>query len=145
MIYTVTFNPSLDYVVHMKKFTAGDINRAEQEMIYPGGKGINVSLVLGNLHIPSKMLALWPALRVRKSNGWQKPTAEIRILSSSMKAARVLTSRSALTMKRLSTAWARISRKNKLNCPLGQNRPPFRRRYLGLGRQYPQRYSRRYL
>ena len=56
MIYTVTFNPSLDYVVHMKKFTAGDINRAEQEMIYPGGKGINVSLVLGNLHIPSKML-----------------------------------------------------------------------------------------
>ena len=37
-------------------FTAGDINRAEQEMIYPGGKGINVSLVLGNLHIPSKML-----------------------------------------------------------------------------------------
>ena len=56
MIYTVTFNPSLDYVVHMKTFTAGDINRAEQEMIYPGGKGINVSLVLGNLHIPSKML-----------------------------------------------------------------------------------------
>ena len=40
----------------MKNFTAGDINRAEQEMIYPGGKGINVSLVLGNLHIPSKML-----------------------------------------------------------------------------------------
>ena len=40
----------------MKTFTAGDINRAEQEMIYPGGKGINVSLVLGNLHIPSKML-----------------------------------------------------------------------------------------
>ena len=56
MIYTVTFNPSLDYVVHMKTFTAGDINRAEQEIIYPGGKGINVSLVLGNLHIPSKML-----------------------------------------------------------------------------------------
>lgn len=40
----------------MKTFTAGDINRAEREMIYPGGKGINVSLVLGNLHIPSKML-----------------------------------------------------------------------------------------
>lgn len=31
MIYTVTFNPSLDYVVHMTKFTAGDINRAEKE------------------------------------------------------------------------------------------------------------------
>lgn len=56
MIYTVTFNPSLDYVVQMKEFKAGDINRAEKEMIYPGGKGINVALVLGNLHIPVKML-----------------------------------------------------------------------------------------
>lgn len=56
MIYTVTFNPSLDYVVHMKQFTAGHINRVEEEQVYPGGKGINVSLVLGNLGIPSKML-----------------------------------------------------------------------------------------
>jgi 1-phosphofructokinase len=40
----------------MKEFIAGDINRAEQEMIYPGGKGINVALVLGNLHIPAKAL-----------------------------------------------------------------------------------------
>ncbi|WP_301859229.1 1-phosphofructokinase [uncultured Megasphaera sp.] len=56
MIYTVTFNPSLDYVVHMDQFRVGEINRAAREMIYPGGKGINVSLVLGNLHIPSKML-----------------------------------------------------------------------------------------
>lgn len=56
MIYTVTFNPSLDYVVHMKKFAAGAINRAEKETIYPGGKGINVALVLGNLHIPARML-----------------------------------------------------------------------------------------
>lgn len=56
MIYTVTFNPSLDYVVHMKKILIGDINRAEQEMIYPGGKGINVSMVLGNLHIDTKAL-----------------------------------------------------------------------------------------
>ena len=75
MIYTVTFNPSLDYVVHMKKFTAGDINRAEQEMIYPGGKGINVSLVLGNLHIPSKMLGFVAGFtgkeieRLAKANG----------------------------------------------------------------------------
>lgn len=56
MIYTVTFNPSLDYVVQMKEFKAGDINRAEAETIYPGGKGVNVALVLGNLHIPAKML-----------------------------------------------------------------------------------------
>lgn len=56
MIYTVTFNPSLDYVVQMKTFTAGAINRAEAEQVYPGGKGINVSLVLGHLGIPTKML-----------------------------------------------------------------------------------------
>ncbi len=55
LIYTVTFNPSLDYVVYMKEFAAGAINRAEQEMIYPGGKGINVSLVLGHLGVPTKM------------------------------------------------------------------------------------------
>lgn len=56
MIYTVTFNPSLDYVVQMKTFTAGAINRAESEQVYPGGKGINVSLVLGHLGMPTKML-----------------------------------------------------------------------------------------
>lgn len=75
MIYTVTFNPSLDYVVHMQQFTAGDINRAEREMIYPGGKGINVSLVLGNLKIPSKMLGFIAGFtgseieRLAKKNG----------------------------------------------------------------------------
>ena len=56
MIYTVTFNPSLDYVVHMDHFAAGTINRAEQVHIYPGGKGINVALVLGSLHMPARML-----------------------------------------------------------------------------------------
>ena len=56
MIYTVTFNPSLDYVVHMPRFAAGAINRAEQEHIYPGGTGINVALVLGSLHTPARML-----------------------------------------------------------------------------------------
>lgn len=56
MIYTVTFNPSLDYVVHMDEFRSGAINRAEKETIYPGGKGINVALVLGNLHVPARML-----------------------------------------------------------------------------------------
>lgn len=56
MIYTVTFNPSLDYVVYMDDFAVGEINRAHREMIYPGGKGINVALVLGHLQIPAKML-----------------------------------------------------------------------------------------
>ncbi len=49
MIYTVTFNPSLDYVVDVKEFRTGVVNRTEQEAIYPGGKGINVSMVLNNL------------------------------------------------------------------------------------------------
>ena len=49
MIYTVTFNPSLDYIVTVDHFKAGEINRTADELIYPGGKGINVSIVLRNL------------------------------------------------------------------------------------------------
>ena len=56
MIYTITFNPSLDYVVHTTDFSTGNINRAEAEAIYPGGKGINVSLVLQALGTRSKAL-----------------------------------------------------------------------------------------
>ncbi len=49
MIYTVTFNPSLDYVVTVEHFTYGIVNRTKEEIIFPGGKGINVSMVLKNL------------------------------------------------------------------------------------------------
>ena len=56
MIYTVTFNPALDYVVDMADFRLGEINRTEREIIYPGGKGINVSLVLKNLGYDSVAL-----------------------------------------------------------------------------------------
>ena len=49
MIYTVTFNPSLDYIVTVEKFTCGIVNRTRDEIIFPGGKGINVSMVLKNL------------------------------------------------------------------------------------------------
>ena len=49
MIYTVTFNPSLDYVVTVKDFTVGIVNRTVDEILFPGGKGINVSMVLRNL------------------------------------------------------------------------------------------------
>lgn len=49
MIYTVTFNPSLDYIVTVKEFKTGVVNRTVDEIIYPGGKGINVSMVLKNL------------------------------------------------------------------------------------------------
>ena len=49
MIYTVTFNPSLDYIVSVDHFTCGIVNRTKDEIIFPGGKGINVSMVLKNL------------------------------------------------------------------------------------------------
>jgi 1-phosphofructokinase len=49
MIYTVTFNPSLDYIVTVDDFTTGVVNRTSSEKILPGGKGINVSIVLSNL------------------------------------------------------------------------------------------------
>lgn len=56
MIYTVTFNPSLDYIVSVDNFTLGKVNRTSKELIYPGGKGINVSLVLQNLGMESTAL-----------------------------------------------------------------------------------------
>ncbi len=49
MIYTVTFNPSLDYIVRVKDFKVGQVNRTYYEQMLPGGKGINVSIVLKNL------------------------------------------------------------------------------------------------
>lgn len=49
MIYTVTFNPSIDYIVTVDPFELGMTNRTSQEMMLPGGKGINVSQVLQNL------------------------------------------------------------------------------------------------
>lgn len=51
MIYTVTFNPALDYVVHTNTIQLGEVNRTLKEEIFYGGKGINVSTVLANLGI----------------------------------------------------------------------------------------------
>lgn len=56
MIYTVTFNPAIDYVVAINKIEAGCVNRLSSEQIYFGGKGINISLVLKELGITSKAL-----------------------------------------------------------------------------------------
>jgi len=56
MIYTVTFNPSLDYIVGVDKFETGKVNRTCEEVIFPGGKGINVSIVLKNLGMESTPL-----------------------------------------------------------------------------------------
>lgn len=56
MIYTVTFNPCLDYIVNVEHFELGKVNRTTKELVYPGGKGINVSLVLKNLGMESTAL-----------------------------------------------------------------------------------------
>lgn len=56
MIYTVTFNPSLDYIVSVEDFKPGLTNRTSSELILPGGKGLNVSMVLGNLGIENTAL-----------------------------------------------------------------------------------------
>lgn len=56
MVYTVTFNPAVDYIVHTDELKVGMTNRSEREEIYFGGKGINVSLVLRELGIKSKAL-----------------------------------------------------------------------------------------
>ena len=45
MIYTVTFNPSLDYVMRVKGFEANGVNRTYEDFIVAGGKGVNVSII----------------------------------------------------------------------------------------------------
>lgn len=56
MIYTVTFNPAIDYIVHTGTMQVGQVNRSQGEELYFGGKGINVSFVLNELGLPSKAL-----------------------------------------------------------------------------------------
>ena len=56
MVYTVTFNPAIDYVVHTGEMKLGSTNRSDREEMYFGGKGINVSIVLRELDIQSKAL-----------------------------------------------------------------------------------------
>lgn len=56
MIYTVTLNPAVDYVIQTDGLKTGSVNRSVSEKIFCGGKGINVSIVLGELGLPSKAL-----------------------------------------------------------------------------------------
>lgn len=56
MIYTLTFNPSLDYILTVPHFACGVVNRTTEEILFPGGKGINVSMVLKNLGFASTAL-----------------------------------------------------------------------------------------
>ena len=56
MIYTVTFNPALDYVVFLDDLKLGDVNRSTRESIFYGGKGINVSTILNTLGLETTAL-----------------------------------------------------------------------------------------
>ena len=56
MIYTLTLNPSIDYVFSVDNFMVGCTNRTFDEHIYPGGKGINISRMLNNLNVDSVAL-----------------------------------------------------------------------------------------
>ncbi len=56
MIYTVTFNPAIDYVIHTGAIKSGAVNRTDSEQFFFGGKGINVSFVLAELGVKSRAL-----------------------------------------------------------------------------------------
>ncbi len=75
MIYTVTFNPSLDYIVKLPTLELGSVNRTAKEELYPGGKGINVSIVLRNLGVRAQHSGLSPVLPELKSRDCLTPAA----------------------------------------------------------------------
>ena len=56
MIYTITFNPAIDYVIHTDNIRTGEVNRTSSETYFIGGKGINVSVVLAELGVNSVAL-----------------------------------------------------------------------------------------
>lgn len=95
MVYTVTFNPALDYVVRMEQFQPGELNRTKSEEVQFGGKGINVSTVLRNLGVENVALgfvagftgeALEKGLRaagistdfIRLAGGWTRINVKIK-------------------------------------------------------------------
>ena len=82
MIYTVTFNPALDYVVRMEQFQLGQVNRTTSEEIQFGGKGINVSVLLKNIGVQNCALGLWQVLPERRWKTSCKRWEWIPILST---------------------------------------------------------------
>ncbi|MBQ2551680.1 MAG: 1-phosphofructokinase, partial [Treponema sp.] len=56
MVYTLTVNPSIDYIVSVQNFSTGKVNRSASENVLAGGKGINVSTVLNNLGVENVAL-----------------------------------------------------------------------------------------
>ena len=56
MIYTVTFNPALDYIMWVPSLETDAVNRTDSESVFYGGKGINVSIILSRLEVPNVAL-----------------------------------------------------------------------------------------
>ena len=84
MIYTVTFNPSLDYIVSIDDFQLGKTNRTIKELMLPGGKGLNVSTVLQNLGIENTALGFTAGFvgeelkRLAKESGYHCDFIEVK-------------------------------------------------------------------
>lgn len=84
MIYTVTFNPSLDYIVSIDDFKLGKTNRTTAELMLPGGKGLNVSTVLQNLGIENTALGFTAGFvgeelkRLAKETGYHCDFIEVK-------------------------------------------------------------------
>lgn len=70
MIYTVTLNPSIDYIVHVDKLALGDLNRMTKDLKLPGGKGINVSRVLKRIGHESTALGFLGGFTGTFINDW---------------------------------------------------------------------------
>ncbi|MDU5510434.1 1-phosphofructokinase [Enterococcus gilvus] len=72
MIYTVTLNPSIDYIVHVDKLTIGDVNRMKTDFKLPGGKGINVSRILKRIDNDSTALGFLGGFTGRFIEEWME-------------------------------------------------------------------------
>lgn len=82
MIVTVTLNPALDHFIFLESFERGVIQRFSQDVFAPGGKGVNVSLLLSSLGVENRPWA-WPEALPDGSSAacWKRPAAK-RISSS---------------------------------------------------------------
>ncbi|WP_339319635.1 1-phosphofructokinase [Paenibacillus sp. FSL R10-2734] len=70
MIYTVTLNPSIDYIVEVEDLRLGDLNRMKRDLKLPGGKGINVSRVLNQLEVQNKAIGFLGGFTGRYIEDW---------------------------------------------------------------------------
>ena len=80
MIYTVTLNPALDYILRLPQLSSEDVNRAESAQLLCGGKGINVSMVLSGLGVPTRAMGFVAGFTGRHWSKCCRPRESKRIL-----------------------------------------------------------------